>query len=269
MPGVSRGLAGTTIDEASGLDRGERERGRLTCALDQRPPHALVRLTGELDFATALGVRTVLHKALAGQPATIVVDLSGVSVEDDVVLTVFSAFARGAADWPGCPVILCGPSPPLRAALDRMAVTMFAPVHPDLAAALVAAGARPAPLRYRQRLPASPAAAAVARQLVAAACRAWQLRALAEDAELVVSELVSNAVRHTAGEIELAIVLHEHFLHLAVHDSSADPPRMTSPDPDSGEGGRGLLLVDAVTAGWGSTPTAAGKHVWATLRRPR
>jgi anti-sigma regulatory factor (Ser/Thr protein kinase) len=118
-------------------------------------------------------------------------------------------------------------------------------------------------------LVSSPDAAASARGLVVAACRAWQLPGLTDDAKLVVTELVSNALRHGTGEIELALVLRERFLYLAVHDASPVPPMMTLPDPETGEGGRGLILVDAVAADWGSARTANGKYVWATLRIPR
>ena len=44
---------------------------------------------------------------------------------------------------------------------------------------------------------------------------------------------------------------------------------MVLPDAESAEGGRGLILVDALAAAWGSTPAPDGKHVWATLRVPR
>jgi anti-anti-sigma regulatory factor/anti-sigma regulatory factor (Ser/Thr protein kinase) len=275
---------GTGTDEADGLDR-ERTghgypagpdaktsgpaHGYLTCVAESRGPDALVLLAGQLDLTTAVEARTVLHKALAVQPGAIVVDLSGLTADDDVVLTLFSAFARTAAEWPGCPVLLCGADPRLREALDRMAVSRIVPLYPDQAGAFAAAGAGPAPRRYRQRLATSPHAAATARQLVDVACRAWQLPALVEDARLVVTELVSNALRHAGGDLELAIVLRQHFLHLAVRDGSTEPPKLTLSAPDTGEGGRGLFLVDAVAAGWGSTPTPDGKHVWATLRIPR
>jgi len=240
----------------------------LTCVWEVAAPLAVVRLSGRLDLGTAVDVRTTLYKALTEQPAAIVVDLSGLTVEDDVTLTVFLAFARTAAGWPGCPVLLCGAAGTLAEALDRMGIHRALPVYPDRATALVQARRLPAPGQYEHSLPDSPSASSVARRAVADACHAWQLPGLVEDAELVVTELVSNAVRHAPGDIHLLIVLRERFLHLSVRDCNPDPPRRRLPDVDSGEGGRGLLLLDAVAAGWGSIPAHGGKRVWATLRRP-
>lgn len=108
-----------------------------------------------------------------------------------------------------------------------------------------------------------------ARNLVGTACRQWQLPAMVDDAALVVTELVANAVRHAGGPIQLQLALGEYFLHLAVRDGSADPPRQMLPDLENVNGGRGLLLVDAVSAAWGSSPTEDGKTVWAALRLRR
>jgi anti-sigma regulatory factor (Ser/Thr protein kinase) len=82
----------------------------------------------------------------------------------------------------------------------------------------------------------------------------------------VVTELVSNAVRHAGGDLELMIALREHFLHVSVRDDSPDQPRRILADPGTGEGGRGLILLDAVATNWGSMPVPQGKVVWATLR---
>jgi hypothetical protein len=46
------------------------------------------------------------------------------------------------------------------------------------------------------------------------------------------------------------------------------PPTRILPDLDTGRGGRGLILIDALAASWGSTPMPDGKVVWATLRLP-
>jgi len=239
----------------------------MTCELTAYEPIALVRLTGHLDLVTAVDVRTVLHKAVAAQPSAILVDLAGMTIDDDTVLTLFSAFARTAAQWPGCPVLLCAPQADVTVGLDRLAVSRSVPVHADLASAMAAAEALSTPRRYQQRLPSSLDAPTRARHLVAAACTAWHLPQLVEDAEIVVTELVTNAMRHAGGgDVELIVILRDRFLHLSVSDDSSEPPRMRLPDPDTCEGGRGLLLVDSVASAWGCTPRSDGKFVWATLR---
>jgi anti-sigma regulatory factor (Ser/Thr protein kinase) len=97
----------------------------------------------------------------------------------------------------------------------------------------------------------------------------WEQQPLTDDAELIITELVSNAVRHVGGQLDLMVALRERFLHLSVRDTSPVTPRLTLPDPDTGAGGRGLLLVDCVAAGWGSIVGPGGKVVWATVRRKR
>lgn len=240
----------------------------VSCCTESVDAVTVVRPLGLLDIGGAPVVRTALHEALAARPPAVIVDLSGLAVADDFALMVLTPFARSAAAWPACPVLLCGAGA-LAEGLNRMGINRVLPVYPDLAAALVAAAATPVPRRYGGRLLAEPRSAALARRVVRDACRAWKLPHLVDDAELVVTELVSNAVRHAGGDLELVVVLRGTVLHISLRDGSPDTPRRNLPDPDSGEGGRGLMLLDAVASGWGSTPDPPGKVVWATVRVPR
>jgi anti-sigma regulatory factor (Ser/Thr protein kinase)/anti-anti-sigma regulatory factor len=248
---------------------GMTERPGLTCIIESSHPTAVLRLAGQLDLAATADVRTVLHKSLAEQPSAILVDLTELAVTDDIALIVFTAFARSAAGWPGCPVLLCGGGSGVAADLDRMGVNRWVPVYPDRARALAAAATTPAPLRCSRRLWPEPSAARAARQTVAEACRAWRVPELVDDAQIIVTELVSNAVRHAVGEPELLVLMRERFLHVSVRDGSPYPPRRILPDLETGAGGRGLVLVDAVAASWGTILSPPGKVVWATIRRPR
>jgi signal transduction histidine kinase len=186
-----------------------------------------------------------------------------------VALTVFTAFSRAAAAWPGCPVLLCAPHRAVYEALHRMAVSRALPVYPDRARALAAAEKPSSPRRFAARLGGTPAAAVTGRQIVARACQGWDLPHLVDDAQLIITELISNAVRHTEGDLRLLVLLRDRLLHLSVADTSERLPHRMLPDADSGEGGRGLLLIEAVAAAWGSNPTPDGKVVWATLRTSR
>src|SRR5256714_3675866 len=102
----------------------------LQCVVEEWSPVALVRVTGELDLASSVQLRAVLHKALAEQPSGIVVDVAGLTVLDDLTLTVFSGFAGTAAELAGCPVALCAPAAPVRAALERLAIDRAVPIYP-------------------------------------------------------------------------------------------------------------------------------------------
>jgi len=219
----------------------------------------LVRLAGELVVDTAPQVRHGLLKAIAEQPVLIVAEVSAMSVDDEVVLSVFPAVARHADAWPGIPIVLAAPDPALSAALDRSAVCRFVPVVGSVQEAIQAGDQHP-PRRMVEHVTSGPHAVTTARALVTDACGRWGLAALSDVAELVVSELVSNAVRHAGGSIEVWVSLRRRYLHLSVRDHSSVPPRLGHGD------GRGLMLVDALSVAWGSTATADGKVVWATLR---
>lgn len=103
------------------------------------------------------------------------------------------------------------------------------------------------------------------RAFVRQAMRA-RLGALADDAELVVTELVTNAVRHGGPGVDLWVRrLSAGGLRLEVVDGrSGAPPTVQRPDDDA-EGGRGLLIVQALARRWGTERLAAGKQVWCEL----
>src|SRR5437870_1202084 len=120
----------------------------LTCVLESSPPAMVLRLHGVLDLDGAVRVRAALHKALAAQPSAIVVDLAAVRVHDEIMLAVFAAFARTAAAWPGCAVLVCGPDQALTAAMGRTVAGCLLPAYADRTQALDAATLLPAPYRF-------------------------------------------------------------------------------------------------------------------------
>jgi anti-sigma regulatory factor (Ser/Thr protein kinase)/anti-anti-sigma regulatory factor len=231
-------------------------------------PVTVVTVRGGLDLSSVALLRTALYKTLAEQPTAIVVDLAAVEVHDDVTLTMFSAFARAAAGWPGCPVLLSAGGA-VADGLRRFAVDHLAPVYRSRAAAVAAAEDMPAPARISSALPPTAEALAAARYVTRDACRRWNLPHLADDAEIIVSEIVANAVQHAGGPVDLVLTRRSRHLHLSVRDRSTEPPVRSTPDPESLMGGRGLLLLDAFASGWGSAATDDGKAVWATLRIAR
>ena len=107
-----------------------------------------------------------------------------------------------------------------------------------------------------------------ARRFLSDQCRAWGCGDLTEDAELVASELVTNALLHGAGQCEFRVALSDAALRIQVIDHGAGMP-----DPRTAghrdEQGRGLLLVSALCAAWGvEALPGGGKMVWAELLRP-
>lgn len=124
-------------------------------------------------------------------------------------------------------------------------------------------------LRYRFALPARPASAAGARKLTRDRLDVWKVRGdLRDTATLVVSELVTNAVVHTAStRVVCELRRLDQLLRIAVQDQGrpGDGPRLRPASDD--EHGRGLFLVDALSRAWGShdAEDASGRIVWAEL----
>jgi anti-sigma regulatory factor (Ser/Thr protein kinase) len=92
--------------------------------------------------------------------------------------------------------------------------------------------------------------------------------AVTEDAVLVMSELVTNALRHGAGDIVTRGSLVDGELSVAVTDAGAELPALLPADPYR-VGGVGLMIVDRLADRWGVHPFRGGKTVWATLASGR
>ena len=105
-----------------------------------------------------------------------------------------------------------------------------------------------------------------ARRFTSRTLRSWGVRRRRLDAVLlVVSELVTNALVHTQGPVRLDLTLVGDRLRVAVTDTSPRAPvKPTSIDWEA-TGGRGILLVEAMSAAWGSVPVSGGKQVWAEI----
>lgn len=83
----------------------------------------------------------------------------------------------------------------------------------------------------------------------------------ADDAILVASELVTNAVLHAGTDITVRVVEQGQDLRVEVADGSAEVPGLRIPSP-AARSGRGLLIVEHFSERWGVEPTASGKVVW-------
>jgi two-component sensor histidine kinase len=116
-------------------------------------------------------------------------------------------------------------------------------------------------------VPATGRAAALARQVTREALAAWQRADLEETAVLIVSELVTNAVRHasTGGSlVGLRLEIAGTSVRIEVHDTDPRWPQPSTPNALD-ESGFGFVLVNALASKWGVSDTATGKAVWAEL----
>ncbi|MCG5217773.1 ATP-binding protein [Streptosporangium soli] len=113
-----------------------------------------------------------------------------------------------------------------------------------------------------------PASAAVAREFATSLLSEWGAGDLVFDAQVVISELVTNAIRHVGGVVRVRLIRNGVNLACAVTDSSAALPVMSEEEDCFAESGRGLHLVDALCSSWGWIQVNDhGKLVWAVLTR--
>ncbi len=108
-----------------------------------------------------------------------------------------------------------------------------------------------------------PTCVRAARHAAAAAVAGWAVRpGVAEEACLVVSELVTNALTHGRSDAQLRLLHEGSYLRVEVADEDTRLPVLVAPDAQS-LSGRGLSLVASLASLWGAERTAAGKVVWA------
>ncbi len=117
------------------------------------------------------------------------------------------------------------------------------------------------------RLPSDLSAPRVAREFLRDDCCQGHPQEFVEKAQLLVSELVTNAVRHGAPPIDLQVrCAGDDTLQILVSDSDPGTPVAGDPGPDA-EGGRGMMLVDLISEDWGlEDDPDDGKVVWFTLK---
>ncbi|MER5358988.1 SpoIIE family protein phosphatase [Streptomyces sp. NPDC002785] len=115
-------------------------------------------------------------------------------------------------------------------------------------------------------VPPDPAAVAGLRARTARLLRTWGLEELEMTTELIVSELVTNALRHATGPIRLRL-LRQSVLVCEVSDASSTSPRLRHARTTD-EGGRGLFLVAQLTRRWGTRHTPEGKTIWTEQELP-
>ncbi|WP_244177102.1 ATP-binding protein [Streptomyces albus] len=126
---------------------------------------------------------------------------------------------------------------------------------------------------YSLQLPHDPRGPRIARSTVRTVLAEHGLGDLADRAELLTSELATNAFRYSDGQTAVRLKWREGMLRVSVWDTSPSRPAPVIAGPQS-ESGRGLLLLSLIADDWGildlekGHPAVGGKVVWFTLCRP-
>jgi anti-sigma regulatory factor (Ser/Thr protein kinase)/anti-anti-sigma regulatory factor len=223
---------------------------------------------GLLDLRGASRLHWAIAKAIVDQPPAILVGLHKVEVRDLVVLSVFAAAVR-EADGGGVRLGVVSSDQRVLDRLWSLRLLQQMAVGATTEEAAARLGTPPVNVRSRLRLSVGSAAPAAARGWLQTTADAWELPAgLAEDAVLVLFELVTNAVVHVGtGEIVVQLAYREETLRITVRDEGPMIGLQAGrPRPDA-EHGRGLVLVNALSRRWGVSRLGVGegKAVWALL----
>jgi PAS domain S-box-containing protein len=176
------------------------------------------------------------------------------------------ALTAGSAPAPGSPASGSPAPGSLEETCDRVLRTVLPSggALDDVALLLARTRGLPASQVATWDIPADPALVAPIRKQVVAQLATWELTEAAFTAELVVSELVTNAIRYGARPIRLRLIHDASTLICEVSDTNHSAPHLRRAKTWD-EGGRGLLLVAQLTQRWGSRHTTDGKTIWAEI----
>jgi anti-sigma regulatory factor (Ser/Thr protein kinase) len=247
---------------------GKHVTGGLTIELERTHPVVRMRASGVLGTDTATDLSAALFEAVAEQAAGVLIEVDDLAVTGDAGPLVFATLGAQNQTWPGCGLVLAGPNDTLQAALERLGILSYVSICPDRPTALEHLARLPVPPWRRVHIAADRDAPGLARHTVAEFCSGLGIGGGAmggETAQLVASELVTNAVVHAGTPIELTLRLVWPMLHIAVRDSGDGQAQIAGFVDESAESGRGLVLVDALASSWGNFVPPVGKVVWATV----
>ncbi|MEU4895138.1 SpoIIE family protein phosphatase [Streptomyces sp. NPDC044780] len=240
-----------------------------TLASAGHPPPVLVRPDGTVR---TLDISPGPPLGVGGMPfETITLDLAPDSV---LALYTNALIDRGRHDLDGGLRLLtdrlaalCRPARPLAEVGRRLlADAADPPPRDDIALLLARTRAIPPEHTASWEFPANPTIVADARGATVRQLAAWGLDDLTFTTELIVSELVTNAIRYAGGPVGLRLI-RDQVLICEVTDPSNTQPRLRRARWTD-EGGRGLFLVAQLTTRWGSRYSRSGKTIWAEQPLP-
>ena len=181
----------------------------------------VLAVSGELSLRSAGLIRGRLSKALS-DPGRVLVDASELQLSWKPAIQLFPSVLARVGGWPGARLVLFGAGVELTRTLAALRVGKMVPVAPDEATARQLLDQRPPVVARHLDLEGELSSARRARLFVEAACTDWQLEVIRDDAMVVVSELVANAVVHAGTGCQVVLRYGARGLAIAVYDHAPD-----------------------------------------------
>jgi hypothetical protein len=223
----------------------------------------VLAVSGALSLCSAGLVIRAVSKALL-DVGRVLVDVSGLRLAWRPPIQVFPSILADAGGWPRARLVVFGADAELARTLTVLRVTSTVPVAPDEATARLLLNQRPPVVARHLHLGCELSSARRARLFVEGACTDWQLEVIRDDAMVVVSELVANAVVHAGTGCRVVLRYGARGLTIAVNDYAPDLALPLRPVTES-QRGHGLFMVAALSLHWGLSRGRGEKCVWAFL----
>jgi anti-sigma regulatory factor (Ser/Thr protein kinase) len=223
-------------------------------------------LRGPVAAADAAPLRAAVDAALGGTSRGVVVDLCGADAVAGAAVDALAAVAERSGGWPRPSLAVCGAPTTLAPRLEPLLT-----VHRDRHEALAHLDdVRPDGTGTPRRevvVEHGPCGPRQARHAVQRWAADVELGPLTDDLLLIVSELVTNAVRYGSPPVRVAVSADDHVVTVGVVDGAGALRPVSRDAPDDAESGRGLLLLSLLSQEHGVRADPPGKVVWATLPR--
>jgi histidine kinase-like protein len=229
---------------------------RVTVSRDGDARVALAGVLGPVDVPAVRDGLAVLLRDVD----RVLVDVTGLALAHPCVLQVFPDAVDQGGGWPAVRLAVVHGGRVMGQALRASRVARRVAVADEPELALLRCAEQPAEVRAQWWFPAAPDALARCRGAVGLRLASWSVPdAGAQQALVVVNELVTNAVQHAGTAVRVGLVLDGTGLAVRVRDFSPHPAASTS------QRRLGLDLVDGLASRWGFEPHGDGKTAWAQL----
>ena len=221
----------------------------------------ILSVRGPVNDSDAPALLNAIADAAGLSPRGVLLDLSETTSVAPVALAAIREARDVAPGWPRPALMVCCASDDVSSALSGVL-----PVHPRREDSLAHVDDRRRGHRHHIELEDSVRSPAKARRAAADVVAQLHLEPMGDELALVVSELVTTAVRHAEPPVRLEIQADDDRVTVAVADGSPGRP-VPRDAADDAEGGRGLPMIDLLAAETGVRPSPPGKTVWAALTR--
>jgi hypothetical protein len=222
----------------------------------------IATVRGDLDRPGRPDLVATLARLLL-EHHSVVLDVSRLVPHHSSAVHAFTEALGRTGGWPRACLALVAPEPALAALLTASRVADEVPVYADTGTALSHLADRPLVVREGWRFDVDPHAPGRARSYIRDLCRRWGLEGeVREAAEIVITELVTNAVEHATSPSVVEVERHGDAFrggHYVPEATTWHAPPTSSPR------GRGLAMVAAVSHTWGVLRHPDGKTVWAEM----